>query len=150
VVMLAYVFYAVYLNSLIGIYLKKKTKYLPPITIAGMVGNVAANYVLIPPLGIMGAAWARFIAYFIMAIALYLVGQRLYPVQYEWKRLYKLVLVVGFLFFLSRINVVSSHFGLEMGVLAAFPIILYLIGFFEKNEINKMFEICFPKRLIKR
>jgi len=38
IIFLAYIFYAAYLNFIIGIYLEKKTKYLPFITGAGIVG----------------------------------------------------------------------------------------------------------------
>ncbi|MBN1541833.1 oligosaccharide flippase family protein [candidate division KSB1 bacterium] len=137
VVLLAYVFYAAYLNFLIGVYLYKKTKYLPPITLAGMVGNLAANFTLIPLLGIIGAAWARLIAYLIMAISLYRVQCKLYPVDYEWGRLIKLVVVVAVAFFAGQLQAVQSHAVLKIGVVLGAALFLVLIGFFEKSELQR-------------
>lgn len=138
VVMLAYIFYAAYLNFLIGIYLDKKTKYLPYITIAGMLGNLVANYTLIPLLGIMGAAWARLVAYLIMAASLYVVGQRLYYVQYEWLRIIKLCLVVGAVFAVGQIDFISRSILLEAGLLLIFLFTLMISGVVQRNEIHRM------------
>ncbi len=138
VVLLAYVFYAAYLNFLIGIYLYKKTKYLPPITVAGMIGNLAANFILIPHLGIMGAAWARLIAYVIMAVCLYQVARKLYPVDYEWGRILKLIGVVALAFFVGMSPTVQSSFWLKTAVVVVIPFMLLLTGFFQKSEIQRL------------
>jgi len=145
VVMLAYVFYAAYLNFLIGIYLEKKTKYLPYITIAGMIGNLLANYFLIPVMGIMGAAWARLVAYFIMAVALYFVGQRLYPVRYEWGRVLRLCLTVAIVFAVGKMDVISQHFMLKLVLFVLFPVFLFIVRFFDDSEKNKIRQLLLKK-----
>ncbi|MFQ5825308.1 MAG: lipopolysaccharide biosynthesis protein [bacterium] len=138
VIMLAYIFYAAYLNFLIGIYLYKKTKYLPYITFAGVLGNLLANYTLIPHLGILGAAWARLVAYLIMAATLYVVAQRLYFVRYEWLKVIKLCVVAGVIFALGQNALVQSNVLLKTGLFIAFPIALLLTGLLDRTEINKM------------
>jgi len=143
-IFLAYIFYAAYLNFIIGIYLYKKTKYLPFITVAGMLGNLIANYTLIPVWGIMGAAWARVIAYFIMAVMLYIITQRLYPNKYEWTRLLKLVVIVGVIYFIGIQNFVHHNIIFKAMLCFIFPFILYISGFFEKAELLKI------KQLLKR
>ena len=95
IVMLAYVFYGAYVNFVVGIHIKKKTQYLPLITGAGLIANIVGNLLLIPRWNILGAAWATVISYAIMALALYFVAQRLYPVRYEFGRIAKLVTIVG-------------------------------------------------------
>ncbi|MBN1480826.1 polysaccharide biosynthesis C-terminal domain-containing protein [candidate division KSB1 bacterium] len=134
IIFLAYIFYAAYLNFIIGIYLEKKTKYLPFITGAGVLGNVIALYVLIPHIGFVGAAWARVIAYMVMASALYYVGQKLYPVQREWRRILKMVLVVAALFFLGR----DATIPIKAVLFLLYPIILWIVRFFEKSELATM------------
>jgi O-antigen/teichoic acid export membrane protein len=136
VIFLAYIFYAVYLNCLIGIYLYKKTIYLPFITVGGMVCNLLALYFLIPVLGIMGAAWARLIAYIIMAVALYYVGQKLYPVRYEWMRIIKMSAVIALLYGLSSTSFFAAHFLLKVAAFLSLPAVLWLTGFFEKAELQ--------------
>ncbi len=139
--MLAYILYAAYLNFLIGVYLEKKTKYLPLITVSGMLANLLANYLLIPVIGIMGAAWARSIAYLIMAVALYVVHQRLYYIRYEWGRIVKLSLAVAAIFALGQLGFAQSHILLKLALLLVFPAILFMIGFFESAEIAQARQI---------
>ncbi len=140
-IMLAYILYAAYLNFLIGVYLEKKTKYLPLITVSGMLANLLANYLLIPVIGIMGAAWARSIAYLIMAVALYVVHQRLYYIRYEWGRIVKLSLAVAAIFALGQLGFAQSHILLKLALLLVFPAILFMIGFFESAEIAQARQI---------
>ena len=137
VIMLAYIFYAAYLNFLIGIYLKKKTIYLPFITMAGMVANVTANFFLIPHIGTMGAAWARPIAYIVMSVALFTMTQRLYPIRYEYSRIAKLVVVTAASFFLGTIPL--AHFSIiyKLGILLIYVLGLVVVGFFDETEILK-------------
>lgn len=136
IIFLAYIFYAAYLNFIIGIYLEKKTKYLPFITGAGILGNVIGLYALIPMFGYVGAAWARVFAYIIMATALYFVGQKLYPMRYEWGRLAKMAAVVALLFFVGRSGQFMPSILLKTLLFLAYPLILWLARFFEKSELS--------------
>lgn len=131
IIFLAYIFYAAYLNFIIGIYLEKKTKYLPFITGAGVLGNIIALYVLIPSIGFVGAAWARVIAYMVMASALYIVGQRLYPIRHEWLRILKMVFIVAILFYIGQ----DAGILLKVALFIFYPAVLWLVRFYEKNEL---------------
>jgi O-antigen/teichoic acid export membrane protein len=62
-VLLAYVFTGAYTVFVVGVYLEKKTKYLPFVTGAGALVNVAVNYWLIPKIGILGGALATLASY---------------------------------------------------------------------------------------
>jgi len=135
IIFLAYIFYAAYLNFIIGIYLEKKTKYLPLITGAGIIGNVIGLYALIPTFGIVGAAWARVFAYIIMATALYLVGQKLYPIRYEWGRLLHMASIVAVLFFVGRSVFFMPSIPGKALLFLAYPVLLWLTHFFEKSEL---------------
>ncbi len=136
ILFLAYIFYAAYLNFIIGIYLEKKTKYLPLITGAGVLGNIIALYGLIPIMGYIGAAWARVFAYAVMASALYVVGQKLYPVQREWGRVIKMVIVVAVLFFVGRSGSIMPYLWLKAGLFFLYPVILLIAGFFDRDELS--------------
>ena len=138
IIFLAYIFYAAYLNFIIGIYLEKKTKYLPFITGAGVFGNIVALYVLIPAIGFVGAAWARVVAYMIMAVSLYIVGQKLYPVRHEWGRLMRMVFVVVVLFFFGRSELMASSIPFKIGLFLSYPMILFLVRFYSKAELVSM------------
>lgn len=134
---MAYIFYAAYLNFLIGVYLEKKTKYIAIVTIVAMVANVLANYILIPQLGIMGAAWARLISYIMMAVGMYIISVKIYPVKYEWKRILILTLVIFGIYFIGHFYFFTSLL-LKAALFLIAPVVLYLLGFFEKGELAKL------------
>lgn len=137
-ILLAYILYAVYLNFLIGIYLEKKTKYLPIITLVGMLSNMAANCLLIPWIGLVGAATARLIGYCVMAIFLYQVAKRFYRIQYEWNKIMKLALIVGGFFILGKIPIIESYGLMKCGLLFLFPLLLISFNIIERYEINRL------------
>ncbi len=95
IILLAYVFTGAYVNFVVGVYLEKKTKYLPYATGAGAVVNVVANLLLIPKFGIVGAAFATLLSYVVMAVGIYFPSQRLYHIKYEWGRLLRLAFAGG-------------------------------------------------------
>ena len=136
-VTLSYIIYGVYINLIVGVYLKKKTGYLPFITGAGAIVNVALNFLLIPRFGMIGAAWATVAAYGTMATGLYWVSRGLYPVKYEWGRIAKIVVVSG-LFAALRPLIVSDNFALRSGLLLAYLPLLLLLQFFPTGELREV------------
>ncbi len=134
VILLAYIFYAAYLNFYVGVYLKEKTVTIIWATLAGVMVNLLANRALIPSLDIDGAAWARLLSYAAMAGSLYVFSQKYYPIRYEWKRLLHLSLVTAVLFTLARTPAVKAHIWLGVLLLLGFPLLLAVTGFFYQEE----------------
>ncbi len=135
-ILLAYIFFGAYVNFIIGIHLEKKTHYLPFITGLATVVKIAATYALVPLLGMNGAALGTTLAYIAMATALYIVAQRLYYIHYEWKRLVKLVFATAAVFVLGYWIWTAPW--QKAILLVAFPITLFLMGFFEKGELQRV------------
>ncbi|MCE1166280.1 MAG: oligosaccharide flippase family protein [Bacteroidetes bacterium] len=90
-ILLAYVFYGMYINMMAGIYIEKKTKYLPYITGAAAFINVVTNFALIPPFGMTGAAVATLLSYIAMFIGIYMASQKFYRIEYEFKKIFALL-----------------------------------------------------------
>ncbi len=135
-ILLAYIFFGAYVNFIIGIHLEKKTYYLPFITGLAAVVKIAGTYALVPILGMNGAALGTTLAYLAMAVALYVFAQKLYYIQYEWTRLVKLVLITAAVFVLGYWIWPAPW--QKAILLAAFPIALFLMGFFEKGELQRV------------
>ncbi len=70
----------------IGIGRSRRTQFNWVITGAAAVVNVALNFALIPPYGMMGAAAATVAAYTVMFAGMAWWSQRVYPVPYQWRR----------------------------------------------------------------
>ena len=137
VILLAYLFLGIYNNLIAGIYIEKRTALLPIVTFAAAAVNVVANYLMIPPWGIMGAALATLISYITMAGMLYVMVQRIYPVRYEWERLGKIalasVVVVAAGLFVRQSPLALSLKGVA---LVLFPVLLYGMKFFVPGELK--------------
>ena len=119
----------------------EKNKSLPFITGLGAAVNVVVNLLLIPTMGIMGAAIATLAAYMVMAFAIYRVSQEAYPIRYDWSRIVKLFLLVGIAYGAERFfvlgNIISSGvslFLLRIGLTIAVIGSLFLFGFFSDRE----------------
>lgn len=140
VVMLSYVFYGLYVNFIVGIYLEKKSIYLPYITGVSALVNIALNFILIPTMGIMGAAVATAGSYFVMAVLMFLVSEKFYPVKYEYVRIFKIALITSLCFFTGYFGYTPYQPYLKIIIFLLFPFILKIAGFFNKEEIKKLKE----------
>jgi O-antigen/teichoic acid export membrane protein len=87
VVACAYLFHGVFLLTSVGIGVSKRARYYPMVTAVVAVVNVAANFLLIPRFGMMGAAWATLASYAVMAGMGAVISQRLYPIPFERGRM---------------------------------------------------------------
>jgi O-antigen/teichoic acid export membrane protein len=67
-------------------YRAETLRWLPPITIFAALANLAANFLLIPLLGIEGAAWATFVSNSALAAGAFFVATRGASVPYAFRR----------------------------------------------------------------
>ena len=95
VVLLAYLFNGFHIIFSAGLYIKEKSNSVPVIMSISAAVNIAANFALIPSLGIYGAGLATLASYVVMASGYFIVSQRLFYIKYEIK---KIVLVFVSLF----------------------------------------------------
>lgn len=129
-VMTSYIFYGAYVNLSVGCDLMKKTQYFAWTTGAAAIFNVAACFALIPPFGMMGAAWATLIAYIFQAGLLYVLSQRIYPIRYEWGRLIRLAALSAGFYWLAVISGAGSIVKLAI-------ILLYSLSLFAFKVLDR-------------
>jgi O-antigen/teichoic acid export membrane protein len=111
-----------------------------PAAFVGLVVNVVLLLVLVPRYGIAGAGIALCGAYVAMLAAMHLLIRRAFPVNFEWRRLTHLVVVVGGLAVAADLLLPTSGFAgfLERTVVvAAIPPALWMTGFLHKAEIEQ-------------
>ena len=145
VILLAYLFNGIYFNFQAGIYIKEKTKYFPFVTGAGALANVLVNILLIPVLGLMGAAIATLTSYMIMAAGLYYFSQKYYPVKYEFVKIFKIlaaIFITGGLYYYLYYEV-GLNFLYKLILLAGFTGSLVVMNVVEKNEILRLMKMLF-------
>ncbi len=93
IILLGYLFNGFYVVFSAGIYIEEKSMYAPIVAGVGAITNIVSNILLIPHFNIVGAAFATLISYAVMAFGYYLVTQKYYRIDYEYGRLFKLILV---------------------------------------------------------
>lgn len=136
VVALAYVLHGAFLLGSIGIGIEKRAGYYPLVTALSAAANIAANFVLIPPFGMLGAAWATVIAYAVMAGSGFVFSRRLYPIPFEWPRLARIVAAALACFAASRLapEALWPAVAVKGLLLLGFPLLLAASGFLTPEE----------------
>jgi len=94
-----------------GFYVRKRTGSLPWLTGAAVVVIVTANYLLIPRLGWLGAAWATVIAFALLVVLTARAARGVFPVDFAWGRMISPVLA-GAAAFGAGVWVVPADLGL--------------------------------------
>jgi O-antigen/teichoic acid export membrane protein len=148
VVLFAYIFQGMYTNFIAGIYIKEKNRSLPLITGLGAATNIIANIILIPMIGIMGAAIATLLAYMVMAAAIYRVSQKSYPINYDWRKVIKIFVIIGAAYGVERFfqfqhifNSPNSYLLLRIVLSIAAIAMLFTFGIFTEREKTFMKQI---------
>ena len=126
VVALAYLLHGVFLLTSIGIGIERKARYYPMVTAAAAAANLAANFVLIPRLGMMGAAWATVLSYAVMAATGFAVSHRLFPIPFEARRWLAAAATALVLYLLSTLAPAAllPRLACEAALVAAYPLVL--------------------------
>lgn len=81
----------VYLLTSIGLNLTSRTEFYPVATICAATIGLGAGAVLMPAFGVTGAAVALMMAYGTQTAIAYAFARRLYPIDYEWSRIVRIV-----------------------------------------------------------
>ena len=137
----AYLLFGAYVLLTAGVFTEGRSRMLPAIVGAGAAVNVVINIIFIPRVGLVAAAWSTVAAYGLMVLLLFLSVRRFYPVDFEYRRLAK-ILVAG-----AIILVAAGSFGQESTIsgtlsrgilLLGFPLILWGWGFFQLDELAQL------------
>jgi O-antigen/teichoic acid export membrane protein len=106
------------------------------VTGAAAVVDVALNFILIPPYGRMGAAIATVTAYTLLFIVMAWRAQKVFPVPYQWRRVATLAVAAVGLTVLGK--VLGGPLVLALGLSAAYPLVLALLGFYLPAERKRL------------
>jgi len=138
---LSYIFSGVRHMTNTGLAILNKNHYVPPIIVGCALLNLGLNYVLIPPYGMIGAAWATILSYLVLVIIQTLVNLHFYYIRYEYRRMAKLALTWGATYGVSLLietPFLWLNIGLKCLLLFAYPFFLYALRFYEKEELEAL------------
>lgn len=119
-----------------------RTEAALPVWIVAAIVNVALMFLLIPPFGFMGAAWATVLAYLAAIPVAIRVSRTIWVIEFEWRRLAQMAaagVVVGVI---SNILVLPGDPVLRFLVeptlaVAGFLGLLTVTGFFRRDEVQQ-------------
>lgn len=87
IVVLGALLQALYTMFVTVVFHTKRTRRIALLTFGSALVNLIMNVLLIPPLGILGAAWATVGGYAFFALGTYLYARRIYPMEVDAARL---------------------------------------------------------------
>jgi len=124
-----------------GLQIVKKTGVMASIIIFVSLLNIGLNILLIPFMGAIGAGLSTLLSQIVYFCAMYYYSHRYYPVSYEFRKIF-LAIGLGALFcivaFFIRDWALGWRLTIKSLLLVAYPILLYLAGFFDKVELKAL------------
>ncbi|MEE9163053.1 MAG: oligosaccharide flippase family protein [Candidatus Neomarinimicrobiota bacterium] len=141
-VAVSYIFYGVRYMTNMALTTRDKMKYVPLIIILAALVNLGLNLLLIPPYGMLGAAWATFFSYLLLAVVSTAVNLHFWSMPYEYVRLAKVTLAWLAIYGLSLAVPATNPWvgaGLKgLLLLLGFPIFLWVLRFFDQQELARV------------
>ncbi len=101
----------------------EKTYFAIIITIIGFAVSISLNIILIPSIGLMGAALAKLSSSHVMVIVSYYFNQRYYPINYPLVRIFEYVIIAAVIYFgVQYIEITNQwlNYGLRGSLIALF------------------------------
>jgi O-antigen/teichoic acid export membrane protein len=102
----------------------------------GAAVNILVNVALIPRYGMTGAAVGTVVAYVVLVAGMLWLGQRVYPVAYQWRRITTALVVGGVVYATGRLT--HAPLGVEVVLIAAYPLLLAACGFLVPAERRQL------------
>jgi len=123
-----------------GLFYFKRTTIIPFITITAGLVNIGLNILLIPIIGLEGAAWATLAGYAVLAFGVRFGCRRVTKLPIEWWRLWKLAViavpVVSTTFVIDGILHPGYELLAKLALLLAATGVLFISGFWQPEEIH--------------
>jgi O-antigen/teichoic acid export membrane protein len=135
IVLIAYIFYGVFVNLSIWYKLNDKTKYGAIIVVIGALVTIIVNVGFVPKYGYHASAWAHFFCYLTMIIISYFWGRRFYKINYKMVSIGSYFGLAILLYFISeKINIDSAI--LKLGINTIVFIFFIVIVVWKENMME--------------
>jgi O-antigen/teichoic acid export membrane protein len=133
----------------VGVNVTKRMRLTLPVSAGSAVLAIGLYFLLVPPYSFLGAAWATALSFAVMAVAMLVVCQRIYPVPWDWRRIV-LVTVVTVAISLAALALDAwAPFYASLPVRAAltlvYPLVLVALGFFPRSDLAAMRDRLRPR-----
>lgn len=122
VILLSYFFSGLFTTFNAAPFFKSKTGYMLLVSLEGVIVNTILNIILIPALGMTGAAFATLISYLLMYVHIYFISQKVYRIEFEWNKI-SIISLTGVILYLMNI-LMNYYFKINSVLSVALNLIL--------------------------
>ena len=122
-----------------GILYSYKTSYLAKINFVCAIISLIGNYFLIRSFGIFGAVYSAIISLTTQAIFLYIISNKLYPIEFEFKRIALFgASSISYFIICNSINFKTLYINILFKITCTviFPLLLYFTNIMSEKEKN--------------
>lgn len=122
----------------LAIYQEKKTVFLMIVNLLSAGVNIGLNFLLVPTMGAMGAAWATLITYIVLLVISFYYGKNCFYASFYKEMVYLVfivLLIIGIFFYYIEFELITS---IAIKILV-FVAISYFIWSKYKNTIIQIF-----------
>jgi O-antigen/teichoic acid export membrane protein len=144
--------HGLYFMSSTGIELGNNTRSMPLVSLLGLITVVASSFVLIEPLGALGAALSTSLAWFAMAVTIYFLSQRQFPIAYDWPTI-GICMALAVSFVIASHPIQSQPLAVRLTLITllsvVFPILCTLVLLRSRNERGRIQHLLTKLRLAK-
>jgi O-antigen/teichoic acid export membrane protein len=133
---LAYAIYSLDPLLRFGLFWSQKTRIVLLVVVASCLVTVAGNFILLPLIGLAGAAWATLAAFATLVALDYTFARRYFRYTFEWGKLAFIGVTAVSVFALAsslHLNNIWLNLGAKAGVCAAYPFAL-ILGVFQEER----------------
>ncbi len=128
VLLIANMFLGIFYNLSIWYKLTDRTKMGAVVSVIGAIITIVLNFLLVPVMGYMGAAWATLICYLAVMVISYFLGQKYYPINYNIPRFFLYLCSALCLFGLNHLlNQYKIPFSFIFNNLFLIPLVILII-----------------------
>ena len=140
IMLLAYVILGMNFNVSMWYKLSGKTNYAIYITMAGLPITIFINIVFMPLYSYHAAAWGHLLSYLVMFILSIYLGNKHYPIPYNWKKITTYI-GSGILLYLLSLLVPDVHFVIKYTINTI--LLLAFVLFYLKTEKITIWKLKF-------
>lgn len=122
-----------------GLSISKKTKIIAVTVAITAVLNLILNYLLIPLFGNQGAALSKMLSMLVFFLLTFFYAQKEYPIPYEMKRIFLMLIVSAGLYIVSMFFnswSIIPRLAAKTALILSYPFVLHLFSFYEDIELQ--------------
>ncbi len=133
------VFYGMLTISYMSYHHAKRNDLIFYFQCGALLLNILLNYLLIPLIGMYGAAISTFVSFFILIVSMYIFSKKFYFIKYETLKLSIIFILAGIIIFVFQyFNIQPKWLDISLRIITSivFPLLLLPLNIYESIEIE--------------